>query len=93
MKLSNEQIEKLSFRIYRNLIRRGLIDLKVEERKFIDKIIEIIFNELKVEDDLNKEVREILKGYEREIDAGNIDYYKMFNLIKSKLVKDRNLIL
>ncbi len=93
MKLSNEQIEKLAQLISKNLIKKELISLKVEEKAFVDKIREIIFNELKIEDDLNREVREILKAYEKEIEAGNIDYYKMFNLIKAKLVKERNIIL
>ena len=93
MKLSNEQIEKLAQLISKNLIKKELISLKVEEKAFVDKIREIIFNELKIEDDLNREVREILKAYEKEIEAGNIDYNKMFNLIKAKLVKERNIIL
>ena len=93
MKLTNEQIEKLSHLIGKSLIEKELININVETKVFINKIKEIIFDDLKVEDDLNKEANEILKNYEKDIDYGNLDSHKMFNLIKAKLVEDRKLIL
>jgi len=34
-----------------------------------------------------------MKNYEAEIQRGGVDYQKMFTMIKSRLVKERGLIL
>jgi hypothetical protein len=46
-----------------------------------------------VEDRLNEEVREFLKGHASEIEKGRLDYRRLFDLTKQKLVKERNLVL
>jgi hypothetical protein len=50
-------------------------------------------DELQVEDRLNAEIRNLMKAYESEIEKGHVDYQKMFAIIKSKLVRERGLIL
>jgi hypothetical protein len=52
-----------------------------------------ITDELMVEDRLNAEIRDLMKQYESEIERGHVDYQKMFTMIKSKLVRERGLIL
>jgi len=61
--------------------------------KFVAKTEEIITEELMVEDRLNEEVRELLKKHESDIERGRMDYRKLFELTKHKLVKERNLVL
>ena len=46
-----------------------------------------------VEDRINREVREILKKYDMEIEKGRLDFRKLFELTKQKIVKERNIIL
>ena len=46
-----------------------------------------------VEDRLNAEVRKMLKQYDAEFDSGRADYQKMFVMVKSKLVKERSIVL
>ena len=46
-----------------------------------------------VEDRLNMEIRQLMKSYEREIEQGQVDYQKMFTMIKQKLVRERGIIL
>jgi hypothetical protein len=48
---------------------------------------------LSVEDRLNAEVRQLLKAYEQQIDQGQVDYQKMFQMVKQKLVRERGIIL
>jgi len=43
--------------------------------------------DLKAEDELDREVEEIIKGHAKEIEAGRMDYRKMF------IVKERNIVL
>lgn len=49
--------------------------------------------ELMVEDRLNAEVRRMMQPYERQIEQGQVDYQKMFTMIKQKLVRERGIIL
>ena len=41
----------------------------------------------------NDEVRELLKTYTSEIEQGRLDYRKLFDLTKQKLVRERNIVL
>lgn len=52
-----------------------------------------ITEELSVEDRLNAEIRQLMKTYEAEIERGQVDYQKMFTMIKKKLVAERGIIL
>jgi hypothetical protein len=46
-----------------------------------------------VEDRLNDEVRAILSRHSSDIEQGRMDFRRLFELTKQKLVKERNLIL
>ena len=52
-----------------------------------------MIQDLKVEDELDEEVRKILEGYAQQMRQQNISYHEMFQMVKRKLVKERNLIL
>ncbi|MEK6599037.1 MAG: DUF507 family protein [Deltaproteobacteria bacterium] len=93
MRLSKEQVEKISRIILDNLKAKGLIIFKSPEDVVLNRIIEIFSDDLKAEDGLDREVEEILKGHAKEIEAGRMDYRKMFSLIKGKLVKERGIVI
>src|SRR3972149_3365132 len=93
MRLSKEQVEKISRIVLDNLKAKGLIVFKVPEDAVFHRMVEIFLKDIKAEDDLDREVEEILKGHAREIEAGRMDYRKMFNLTKTKLVKERGIVL
>ena len=93
MRLSKEQVEKISRIILDNLKAKGLIIFKSPEDVVLNRVIEIFSNDLKAEDGLDREVEEILKGHAKEIEAGRMDYRKMFSLIKGKLVKERGIVI
>jgi uncharacterized protein len=83
----------LSKKIVGNLIAKDMITPKVPVEKFIAKAEAIITEELMVEDRLNEEVRDLLKKHASDIERGRMDYRKLFELTKQKLVKERNLVL
>jgi len=56
-------------------------------------VVFVDHGDLLVEDDLNLEVKEILDGMGDEIDQANINYRKMFQMVKTKLARERGLIL
>jgi len=93
MRVPKGWVSILANGIVENLCEKKLIELKTskdEVRKVTD---ELIFEELMVEDRINREVREILKKYDMEIEKGRLDFRKLFELTKQKIVKERNIIL
>ncbi len=93
MRIPKSWVPLLAKRISENLISKNLVRPTVPPDKFIAKTEEIITEELMVEDRLNEEVRELLKKHESDIERGRMDYRKLFELTKHKLVKERNLVL
>ncbi|HLG22064.1 MAG TPA: DUF507 family protein [Candidatus Manganitrophaceae bacterium] len=93
MRLPKERVAALSKTISETLLHEGLIGLRSKKEALAPKIEKIILDDLQVEDRLNAEVKEILKGYEREMEKGEVDYQKMFQMIKKQLVKERDLVL
>ena len=75
------------------LQEEGHAEVVGEKQVLIEALDRAITHELLVEDRLNAEVRELMKKYAAEIERGQVDYQKMFTMIKNKLVKERGLIL
>ena len=93
MRLPKERVAALSKTISETLLNEKLIALRSKKEALAPKIEKIILDDLQVEDRLNAEVKEILKSYEREMEKGEVDYQKMFQMIKKQLVKERDLVL
>ncbi len=93
MKLSRNQVDTLSKNILERLLKKTLLSAGKGPETVLSRISAIINDELQVEDRLDEEVRNILEAYRNYIDAGRVDYNKMFQMIKKKLAEERNLIL
>jgi hypothetical protein len=92
MRLNKNQIEHLAFVIVRNLGREGKVLLE-DKKKILDNVSNLITDEFQKEDQLDQEVREILGKHMEKIRKENIEYQTMFKMIKTKLAKERNLVL
>lgn len=92
MRLNKNQIEHMAFVIVRNLTKEGKVLLE-DKNKLVEGIISLITNELEKEDRLDQEVREILSQHMEKIRKENIEYQTMFRMIKTKLAKERNIVL
>lgn len=78
------------------IVRHMLKDEKIiadDRKKLIEEINHIILEEFIKEDQLDQEVREILSDYMEKIREKNIEYQTMFRMIKTKLAKEKNIIL
>ena len=93
MRIPRSWVPLLSKKIADNLVSKGLVRPAVPMEKFTEKTEEIVTEELMVEDRLNDEVRDILKKHATDIERGRMDYRKLFDLTKQKLVRERNLVL
>ena len=93
MKVPKGWVSPLTKEIVAALCKKKLVELKIAQEKAVELLHDIILDEFTIEDRLNKEVKELLKKYDVEIEKGRLDYRKLFELTKQKLVKERNIIL
>lgn len=83
----------ISNKIIHNIEKKNLAKLNVPKQQAIEETERLLFDELSVEDRLNEEVREMLKKFESEIEKNRLDYRKLFEMTKNKLIKERNIVL
>jgi len=93
MKLRRDYIDFISKQLVDRLVKKGYIQLYADPSTVQAKISQTILDDLKVEDELDAEAREILEGYTQQMRQQNIEYHEMFQRIKRKLIKERNLVL
>ena len=93
MRIPKSWVPRLAKKIVDTLISKGLIEPAVPEGELVGEAERLLMEELMVEDRLHDEVRQLLKKYESEIEKGRLDYKKLFDMTKQKLVKEKNLVL
>jgi len=93
MRLSKERVRHMAESLTSRLQEKGQIELIGEQKEFVEVLDQAITAELSVEDRVNAEVRQMLKAYQQQIDQGQVDYQKMFQMVKQKLVRERGIIL
>ncbi len=93
MKFKKERVVILSINIIEGLIKSGHIAHSAPKEELIKKVQNTITDDLMVEEKLNEEVREILKSYSKQLEQESVNYQKMFQMVKDKLVKERGIIL
>jgi hypothetical protein len=93
MRLRKEMIERISVKIVDRLLRREIIEINADEEAIRNRIVSLIEADLMVEDRLNDEVKDILRDHQDEMDKDNVDYSRMFTMVKTKLARERNLVL
>ncbi|MBI4745785.1 MAG: DUF507 family protein [Deltaproteobacteria bacterium] len=91
MRLTKLQTEEISKVILKKLKGMDMVTVNAPEDKALHRIAEIITRDLMVEEELDREVKKFLETYEADFKSGKLEYTKMFNKIKDKLVKERDL--
>lgn len=93
MRIPKAWVPLMTKKIVENILSKRLAKPTVSNERLLSETEELIMQELSVEDRLNEEVREILKKHSHEIEHDHLDYRRLFDLTKQKLVKERNLVL
>ena len=93
MRLSIERIRHMAESLTSGLEQEEHLNVVGDRKAFIEALERVIKEELSVEDRVNAEVRQLLKAYEKQIEQGQVDYQKMFLMVKQKLVRERGIIL
>jgi hypothetical protein len=92
MSLQTEFIQYLSRRVVDELIKREMIEAS-EIASLKERVLAVIDEEVRLEDRINEEVREILNDYADEMRNTGVSYQEMFKVVKNKLVKDKKVVL
>ena len=92
MRLNKNQIEHLASMILRGLTREEKIIVE-DKSVLLENITQLIFEEFQKEDQLDQEVREILGQHMEKIRKDNLEYQTMFRMIKTKIARERNIVL
>ena len=93
MRLTKEFNEHLAKNIVKSLLDKDLIVWEESPEKLQTIINGIITEDLMVEDRLNEEVKTLLDSKTEEYERSMMDYGRVFQMVKSKLVRERGLIL
>ena len=93
MRITKEFVETLSRRVVRSLQDKDLIIWEEAIDKLETIVAGIIIEDLMVEDRLNEEVKTLLESKTEEYERSMMDYGRVFQMVKSKLVRERGLIL
>ena len=93
MKLAKERIHYMADSLIARLQEVTLLEVTGDRKALRGALEQAMTEELGVEDRLNAEVRRLMQPYERQIEQGQVDYQKMFTMIKQKLVRERGIVL
>lgn len=86
------QIEHLAFTIVKGLINDNAI-ITEDKETLLHQVEGLISKELEKEDQLDEQVKEILKDKLDEIRNSNVDYFEMFKMVKTKLAEKENIVI
>jgi len=93
MRLKKEQIQKIATLVVSNLLKEKAAVFKVAEAQIRERIQEVITTNLMAEVKLEDDVRKLMEQYRAQINAGQLDSQKVFQMIKKQLVKERNFVI
>jgi len=93
MRLTGNKVDSLTEQIVEMLQSRQDSEMQAEASQVRVWVRQAMVHELMVEDRLEEEVRQVLQQYDYEIRRGRMNYNTLFNRIKSKLVRERGLVL
>ncbi len=92
MLLNRDLIGYVSREIVRRLVDTKMIEVSAPD-ELVQKVRQVVVDELAVEDRLNEEVREILSQYADRMRREGVSYQEMYKKVKGQLARERKLIL
>lgn len=93
VRLRQEEIDYIAWKILRRLQEDEVIDIMGEEEPVVERLRHALTENLQAEDQLNREVDDILRGHLKEIQRDSVDYRRMFQMVKTKLARERNVVI
>lgn len=92
MRLAREYVDYVAQALVARLLAAEVIQTAIPE-KVVERVHQVLVDELSVEDRINDKVREYMNQYADEIRRTGVSYQEMFKRIKSELVRREKVIL
>ncbi len=89
MKLMPEQIQKLAQMLFLELSQNKMIEVISSESAVRAKIASIIQKDADLEAQIEKQAKDMMTAYQQKVTSGEIDYQKMYTMIKKQIMKDK----
>jgi hypothetical protein len=93
MRIQKELIDRIANKTATALIEGDFLIWEDRPEKLEAIVNDIITEDLMIEDQLNEEVRLLIESRTKEYERDMMDYGRVFQMVKSKLVRERGLIL
>ncbi len=93
MRIKKELVESISKAIVKSIMDKEMILWDERPEELMAIVNNIITEDLMVEDRLNDEVKMLLESKTQEHERDLMDFGRVFQMVKSKLVRERGLIL
>ena len=93
MRIRKELVERIAKKVAAALIDGGFLIWEDRPEKLKAIVNEIITQDLMIEDQLNEEVKTLIESRTKEYERDMMDYGRVFQMVKTKLARERGLIL
>jgi len=93
MRIQKELLDRIAKKIVAALIQGDYLVWEDRSEKLEAIVNDIITEDLMVEDQLNDEVRLLIESRTKEYERDMMDYGRVFQMVKTKLARERGLIL
>jgi hypothetical protein len=92
MKLSPNQLQLIVERVLKHWKQKNIVTFKDDEKKVLQRGVELLKEEIQKEVDLDREVMKKLDELEKS-NPGEFQRHKMFQLMKVKMAKEKKVVL
>jgi len=93
MRIRKELVDRIAKKIVAGLIKGDYLIWEDRPEKLEAIVNDIITEDLMVEDQLNEEVKLLIESRTQEYERDMMDYGRVFQMVKTKLARERGLIL
>jgi hypothetical protein len=93
LRLRQEEIDYVGWKILKRLQEAEIIDIMGPEEPVVERLKQALTENLQAEDALNREVDEKLREYQIQMQKEAVDYRRLFQMIKTKLARERNIVI
>ena len=92
MRMSEERIHFISQQVAKELIDKKMIEYGGSRIVLEAEISKVIMEDLKIEDEIDQEVAEMIAGMKRNIPQGSFEWNAIYQQKKEEIARRRNYI-
>jgi hypothetical protein len=93
MRLSEERIAHLARAIANSLLDDELVDLEIDEAKFVHLLEALVVQDLKIEDAIDEDATAWLKKHRPQIEEGSTEWEIQMDRVKEDLAVSRGYVI